>query len=126
MKNIILIFLLFITTTIFGQTKYYFYFPRQENSAVITAKMENAKANIDNAYKAYNQGNLEKTKYYLDQSEDDGYVSAAFYYLLGKWCYDKDKIDAADRYWMRGYRKHGCWECKELRDSLIYYQEKLF
>jgi hypothetical protein len=97
----------------FSQTTY-FYFPRQENSAVTSAKMENAKINLKKAYDAYNEGDMEKTRYYLDQSERNGLVNDSFYYLLGKWCYDKEKFSAAERYWMRGYRKRGCWECKEL------------
>ena len=120
MKTTLIILLSFITTTFFGQAKYYFVYPRSENSAETSAKMDNSKINLENAYKAFNQGDLDKTKYYLDQSEHDGYVNASFYYLLGKWCHVNGKINAAYRYWMRGYNKYGCWECKELCDKLIY------
>ncbi len=94
-----------------------FYFPSGENSAQTSAKMENAQANLDLAYEAYNEGDMEKTKYYLDQSERNGMVNGSFYYLLGQWFYDEGKHVYAERYWMRGYKKRACWECKELLDK---------
>ena len=112
-KHLITVCLTLISMIVFSQVTY-FYFPRQENSATTSAKMENAKINLNKAYEAYNKGDMEKTKYYLNQSERDGLVNDSFYYLLGKWCYDKGRLTAAKRYWMRGYRKRGCWECKEL------------
>lgn len=101
-----------------GQTTF-FYFPRQENSATTSAKMENSNENVKKAYDAYNEGNLEKTRYFLDQSERDGYVSASFYYLLGQWCVAKGNISAALRYWNRGYNKSGCWECMDLYKKTV-------
>lgn len=74
--------------------------------------------NLKKAYEAYNEGDMKKTRYYLDQSERDGMVNASFYYLLGQWCYDKGDKWNASKYWMRGYRKRGCWECKELVDKM--------
>lgn len=109
----LLVTLLFAMTS-FSQGVTYFYFPRQENSATTTAKMDNAEIHLVNAYGAYNEGNLEKTRYYLDQSERHGYVNSSFYYLLGQWAYDTGNNVAAQRYWNRGYKKRGCWECKEL------------
>lgn len=117
MKIIILLCLNLISITTYGQLGY-FYFQKQENSAVTTAKIENAKINLQKAYDTYKEGNLEKTRYYLDQSERDGMASAGFYYLLGKWCYDMKKFTAAKRYWMRGFNKRGCWECKELAEKM--------
>jgi len=112
-KYLVAGFLSFVILPCLSQVTY-FYFPRQENSAVTSAKMENAQINLKKAYEAYNEGDMKKTRYYLNQSERDGWTSAGFYYLLGKWCYDKGKYLTAKRYWMRAYRKKGCWECKEL------------
>ena len=112
-KSILICIISLFCETSFSQATF-FYFPRQENSAVTSAKMEAAKEFVKKAYEAYNQKDLKKTKYYLDQSERNGYTSAGFYYLLGQWCYDKGVYSSAKRYWMRGYRKSGCWECKEL------------
>lgn len=90
------------------------YIPKQENSAVTESKMKNSNYFLDKAYESYSKGEMDKTRFYLKQSEKDGYVSGRFYFLLGKWCVDMKKRSAAKRYLMRGFRKCGCWECKEL------------
>lgn len=66
------------------------------------------------AYEAYNSGDMEKTRYYLNQSVDNGWTDASFFYLFGKWCYDKGNKSCAKRYWKKGFRTRGCWECREL------------
>lgn len=117
MKSFILPLLLLLSMNVLSQNTY-FYFPRQENSAVTTAKMENAQYNLDKAYKAYNKGDLKQTKYYLYESTKDGYRSASFYYLFGQWCYARGKYARAKRYWKAGYNNSGCWECNELIESM--------
>lgn len=88
-------------------------FGSKENSAQTTQKYKNAEVNLAKAYEAYEEGNLEKTKYFLDQSEKKGVVSPGFYLLLGQYFYVKEQYKYSRRYWTRGYKKLGCWECKE-------------
>jgi len=95
-----------------------FWYHKQTDATISAAQKESAEAMLQAAYDAYNAGNLEKTKYYLDQSERNGWVSAGFYYLLGMYSYDTKNFSAAKRYWMRGFNKRGCWECKELADKM--------
>jgi len=83
-----------------------------ENSAETAQKYKNAGSFLEKAYDAYEEGNLEKTKYFLDQSEKEGVVSPGFYLLLGQYFFVKEKYRYAKRYWKRGFKK-GCWECKE-------------
>ncbi len=111
----LLLFCLFCSS----QTKaQFFYYRKAPDPAVTQANMEKSKVDLDKAYVSYNDGDLTKTKYFLDQSEKKGFVSDRFYYLLGQWSFDMGKSKDARRYWMRGYAKHGCWECKELADKL--------
>lgn len=117
--NLIICSLLFTCFSASFAQNTYIYFPRQENSATTNAKMENSKIFLDKAYEAFNEGDLEKTRYYLLQSEKDGYVNASFYFLLGHWAYKTKNLTAARRYWIRGYQKRGCWECKEIADELV-------
>ena len=83
-----------------------------EDSAETAIKYRNAEINLKRAYDAYQEGNLEKTKYYLDESERRGVVSPEFYLLLGQYFYAKQEYKYARRYWRRGFKK-GCWECNE-------------
>ncbi len=52
-------------------------------------KYKNAEINLESAYEA---GDLEKTKYYLDQSEKKGVTSPGFYFLLGQYFYVKNGV----------------------------------
>ncbi len=83
-----------------------------ENSAETSQKYKQAGEFLEKAYEAYEEGELEKVKYFLDQSEKDGVVSPGFYFLLGQYFFVKEKYKYAKRYWKRGFKK-GCWECKE-------------
>src|SRR5688572_26086453 len=74
-----------------------------ENSAVTAQKYKNAEINLGKAYDAYESGDLEKTKYFLDQSEKKGVVSPGFYLLLGQYFYVKRQYKYAKRYWKRGF-----------------------
>lgn len=116
MKKIILLLFVVISATAKSQT--IFMYRKTENSATTEAKMNNAKIFLDKAYQAYNENDMKKCRYYLYQSEENGYVNDAFYFLLGQWSMKSGNNDAAIRYWMRGYKKHGCWDCKELADKL--------
>ena len=89
-----------------------FLYGNKENSAETAQKYKNAEINLEKAYDAYEEGNLEKTKYYLDQSEKKGVISPGFYFLLGQYFYVKKEYKYAKRYWNRGFNK-GCYECKE-------------
>jgi len=102
----------------FSQTKAQFWFHRSPDPAITEANMKKSSIDLDKAYVAYNEGDMIKTRYFLDQSEKKGMVSDRFYYLLGKWSLDVGKKRAAVRYWWRGYKKHGCWECKELAEKV--------
>jgi tetratricopeptide (TPR) repeat protein len=99
-----------------GQT--YFIYPKQKNATESAADKSNSERNVEKAYEAYNSGDLKKTRYYLDQSERNGWTSASFYYLLGMWSYDTGNRTAARRYWMRGYHKRSCWDCKVLAEKM--------
>ena len=110
-------FLVLLLLCSFQDTSAQFWYKSAPDPARTEADMQKSIQDLHKAYDAYNEGDLEKTRYYLDQSEKKGYVSDAFYYLLGQWCFDVGKYSAAKRYWMRGYDKHGCWECKELADE---------
>ena len=87
-------------------------FGTKENSAETERRYKNAEINLSKAYEAYEEGNLEKTKYYLDHSEKKGVVSPGFYFLLGQYFFVKAEYRYAKRYWERGF-KRGCWECSE-------------
>lgn len=87
-------------------------FGSAENSAETAQKYKNAEINLGKAYDVYEQGDLEKTKYYLDQSEKKGVVSPGFYFLLGQYFYVKKEYKYAKRYWKRGFNR-GCYECNE-------------
>jgi hypothetical protein len=117
MKTYIIILSLAFGFVSEGFSQVFFIWPRQKNSTESAAEKENSEINLDKAYEAYNEGNMEKTKYYLDHSERNGWTSDSFYYLLGKWYFDKKKYSAAGKYWTKGYRKRGCWECKELMNE---------
>jgi len=118
MKSIIILVCLLYSLSGKSQTTK-FYFPGEDKSIVTPGRREKAKYNLDQAYEAYNKGDLEKTRYYLGQSQDHLWKSGSFYYLLGKWCYDMKKYGSAKRYWYKGLKKYGCWECKELADKLL-------
>jgi hypothetical protein len=65
----------------------------KENSAETAQKYKNAEINLGKAYDAYEAGDLEKTKYYLNQSEKKGVVSPGFYFLLGQYFYKRKIIN---------------------------------
>lgn len=119
MRIFIGLFLLFIVSFSFGQVVVYnpgglpVLYVSKENSAETVQRYKNAEMNLRKAYEAYEEGNLEKTKYFLDESEKTGVVSAAFYLLLGQYFFVKEEYRYAKRYWKRGFKKHGCWECGE-------------
>lgn len=92
-------------------------FGTDENSEQTAQKYKNAEINLEKAYNAYEEGDLEKTKYYLDQSEKKGVVSPGFYLLLGQYFYVKNQFNYAERYWKRGFKK-GCYECQEKLQSI--------
>lgn len=87
------------------------------NSATTQSKMDFAKSNIDNAYASYEES-LEKFKYYIDQSQSQGYKSGDFYFLLGVFMYRTQEFKAAKRYWKISFKEGGCWDCKELLEKL--------
>lgn len=80
--------------------------------------MDLAKNYTDQAYIAYAEGNLEKSKYYVDQSQENGFKSGDFYYLLGAYMYRTNEMKAAKRYWNIAYKEGGCWDCKEYLEKL--------
>lgn len=100
------------TTIIYNSGGLPILFSSQENSAETAQKYKNAEINLSKAYDAYEEGNLEKTKYFLEQSEKKGIVSPGFYFLLGQYFFVKKQYHYAKRYWNRGF-KRGCWECKD-------------
>ncbi|WP_417942500.1 hypothetical protein [Flavobacterium sp. RS13.1] len=89
-----------------------------QNSATTQSKMDLAKNYINQAYIAYAEGNLEKSKYYVDQSQEHGFKSGDFYYLLGAYMYRTNEMKAAKRYWNIAYKEGGCWDCKEYLEKL--------
>ncbi|MFH6956243.1 hypothetical protein ACHRV1_02470 [Flavobacterium aquidurense] len=89
-----------------------------QNSATTQNKMNIAKKYTDQAYIAYADGNIEKSKYFIDQSQKDGFKSGDFYYLLGAYMYRTNEPKAAKRYWNIAYKEGGCWECKEYLEKL--------
>lgn len=89
-----------------------------QNSATTQSKMDLAKNNIDQAYLAYSEGNLEKCKYFVDQSQEHGFKSGDFYFLLGTYMYYTKELKAAKRYWNIAFKEGGCWDCKELLEKL--------
>jgi hypothetical protein len=89
-----------------------------QNSATTQSKMDLAKNYTDQAYIAYAEGNLEKSKYYVDQSQENGFKSGDFYYLLGAYMYRTNEMKAAKRYWNIAYNEGGCWDCKEYLEKL--------
>lgn len=120
-KYFIILFLVFVSVG-HGLAQVVFFWPRQKNATESAAERESSEINLDKAYEAYNEGNVEKTKYFLDQSERAGWTSASYYYLLGQWYFDQKRLGPAGRTWHRGYKKSGCWECKELSDKLIVHK----
>src|SRR5690606_14017634 len=91
---------------------------QDENSATTENKINIAKLNIDKAYIAYSNDNLEKSKYFIDQSQKQGVKSGDFYLLLGAYMYRTQEFKAAKRYWKIAHKEGGCWECKSLLDKL--------
>ncbi|UUF15422.1 MULTISPECIES: hypothetical protein [Flavobacterium] len=115
MKKTIL-FILFLTITNSHAQQNIFGVP--QNSATTQSKMDIAKKYTDQAYIAYADGNIEKSKYFIDQSQKDGFKSGDFYYLLGAYMYRTNELKAAKRYWNIAYKEGGCWECKEYLEKL--------
>jgi len=115
MKNIFCI--IFFTLTI-SSTAQQNIFGVPQNSATTQSKMDQAKNYTNQAYIAYSEGNIEKSKYFVDQSQEHGYKSGDFYYLLGAYMYRTNELKAAKRYWNIAYKEGGCWECKEYLEKL--------
>lgn len=90
----------------------------KKSETQLTAEQKSHEYNMKQAFEAYNAGNLDKTKYHLNQAEKDNWTSTGFYYLLGLWAYDSGDKEGAKRYWLRGYKKRSCWDCKELADKV--------
>ena len=81
---------------------------------IVTAEQrKEAQDNLDLAYAAYSNGDLETTKKYLDESQKDGRVTEDFYVLLGQYFFDKKQYKYAKRYWTRGTEKTRCDVCEE-------------
>lgn len=91
---------------------------QDENSATTENKMNVAKLNIDKAFIAYSENNIEKSKYFIDQSQRQGIKTGDFYFLLGAYMYRTEEYKAAKRYWKIAFKEGGCWECKDLLEAL--------
>lgn len=121
MKNnllLVLIFVISVTTIGNAQKKLRTTIFQDENSATTEIKSNTAKANMDKAFAAYVENNLEKSKYFIDQSQRQGIKTGDFYFLLGAYMYRTEEIRAAKRYWKIAHKEGGCWECKELLDNI--------
>ena len=116
-KQFLSIFLLAIFSCVNGQKLKNNLF-QDENSATTENKLTTAKKNIDQAFVAYSENNLEKSKYFIDQSQKQGVKTADFYFMLGAYMYRTKELKAAKRYWKIAYKEGGCWECKELLEKL--------
>ncbi len=99
--------LLLFSFTSFSQWHY-------ENSAVTEQKGKNFTIYVNNALNAYNRGNLDQTKYYLKAAKKTKWSGSRYYWLWGKYYYRKGDFGSAKKNWRKGYKKFGCWECKEL------------
>lgn len=115
MKNILFILLTLFTFSVNAQQTVS---GAPIDSATTQNKIDVAKNFVDQAYIAYTEGNLEKSKYFVDQSQREGQKTGDFYYLLGAYMYRTNKIKAAKRYWNIAHKEGGCWECKEYLDML--------
>ena len=115
MKNIIFALFLLLTLNLNAQQNI---FGVPQNSATTQNKMNLAQKNINQAYKAYFEGNIEKAKYFIDQSQEHGFKSGDFYFLLGAYMYRTEEFKAAKRYWKISHKEGGCWECKEYLEKL--------
>lgn len=101
-------------------TQFRFYYPIPTGQAE-TVKIELARESLYQAYEAYNiNKDLKSTKFYLDQCERNGVVDAPFYYLLGRWAYDRGDKKAAKRYWQRGGKNANCDECIDLYTAVKF------
>ncbi|MFD2726776.1 hypothetical protein [Hyunsoonleella rubra] len=115
MKNIFVILILLSTINLYSQQNI---FGVPQNSATTQSKMDLASKNINQAYVAYFEGNIEKAKYFVDQSQKHGFKSGDFYFLLGAYMYKTDELKAAKRYWKISHKEGGCWECKQYLEKL--------
>ena len=115
MKNIIFALFFLLTLNLNAQQNI---FGVPQNSATTQNKMNLAQKNINQAYKAYFEGNIEKAKYFIDQSQEHGFKSGDFYFLLGAYMYRTEEFKAAKRYWKISHKEGGCWECKEYLEKL--------
>lgn len=113
-KTIFLTLFLIITNSYAQQS----IFGVPHNSATTQSKMDIAKKYIDQAYIAYADGDINKSKYFVDQSQKDGFKSGDFYYLLGAYMYRTNELKAAKRYWNIAHKEGGCWDCKEYLEKL--------
>lgn len=91
---------------------------QDENSAITNIKLNTANAHMQKALKAYLDNDIEKSKYYIDQSQRQGVKTVEFYFLLGAYMYKTEEFKAAKRYWKIAFKEGGCWECKELLELL--------
>ena len=115
MKNIIFALFFLLTLNLNAQQNI---FGVPQNSATTQNKMNLAQKKINQAYKAYFEGNIEKAKYFIDQSQEHGFKSGDFYFLLGAYMYRTEEFKAAKRYWKISHKEGGCWECKEYLEKL--------
>ena len=90
----------------------------KDNSAQTQAKIDYSMNSILKAYDAYIAGEIEKSKYFVDQAQKDGVKSGHFYYLLGNYMYHTEEFRAAKRYWKIAYKEGGCYDCKEYLEKL--------
>lgn len=91
---------------------------QEENSTKTESKIILAKMKLDSAYVSYDNLFVEKSKYFLDQSQKLGIKSGDLYFLLGAYMFRKYEYKAAKRYWKIAYTEGDCWECKELLSKL--------
>ncbi len=116
MKDVVIIFVLILSLNSFGQRKLKNNLFQDENSAVTENKLNISKESVKKAYFAYYDNNLEKAKYFIDQSQREGIKIGDFYFLLGAYMYRTKEYKAAKRYWKISFKEGGCWDCKKLLD----------
>jgi|SRR5690554_1980128 len=118
MKKVILFFIILFSLNGFGQRKLKNNIFQDENSATTENNLNMSKEYVKQAYFAYYDNDLEKAKYFIDQSQREGVKIGDFYFLLGAYMYRTKEIKAAKRYWKISHKEGGCWDCKKLLDLI--------